>query len=205
MRWIPMFLHQDDTKILLEIINQEEDLVFIVPNQILKSRIEKYYKWKAVQTLNDLEHLMISLWHVPSGPISYNLKNGPTELVKNPFEGWETPDRIIHSHLFKTTPSLSEIHTGIFDLRYAASQGDTVGRAAIDWTASDLSDYNEQPIKSTIDLWNRLEKNIEDKCKLKVPRTESDSDTLINCFPGAKKFIDNGGIRKTNSIPFTWI
>lgn len=202
-----MFLHQDDKKALLEIINQEMDLAFIIPNQILQSKIEKYYKWKAVQTLNNLEHLMISLWHVPSGPISYGLKNGDTEFVKNPFDGWETPERNIHSPfpLFKTTPSLSEVHTGIFDLRFAATKGDTVGRAAIDWMASNQSNYDQKPLESTINLWNRLEKNIEDKCKLKVPRTEDDVDSLINCFPAAKTFIDNGGIRKTNSIPFTWI
>jgi hypothetical protein len=86
MPWIPMYLHREDVKALLDWLNNEQEIAFIVPI----GSPEHDHAWKAVQEVEALHDGTWSLWHVPGGPLSLPGANfgEPDETIEDPWSGW---------------------------------------------------------------------------------------------------------------------
>src|ERR1041385_6904422 len=79
MPWIPMYLYDDDVEILVDWLNNEADIAFIVP--MGKPGWDK--KWHAVRQVESLQDGQHMLWHIPSGPLPMG-----DRLIEDLWSGW---------------------------------------------------------------------------------------------------------------------
>ncbi|MES2824807.1 MAG: hypothetical protein V4732_14480 [Pseudomonadota bacterium] len=87
MAEIILYLTESDAKIIIDWVNADSDIAWIVKD----SQIGNTYRWKAVNELHSVESKSYCLWFIGSGPLripsgSVNVKD---VLVLNPFVGWE--------------------------------------------------------------------------------------------------------------------
>lgn len=77
MPGLPVFVDEQDAKILLRWLSDDKDIAFIVatvPRQ-----------WKAVPAVGELEDGNYSLWYVPSGPLPLLGGDDPNAIIANPW------------------------------------------------------------------------------------------------------------------------
>ena len=72
MPWIPIYADENDFLLIMEKLNDDSDIAFIVPNG--------RKKWIAVHSINLLNDGTYYLWHMPGGPIQ-NYKEGRVDVL----------------------------------------------------------------------------------------------------------------------------
>ena len=80
MPGLPVFVDEQDAKILLRWLSDDQDIAFIVPTGPRQ--------WKAVPAVSELEDGNYSLWYVPSGPLPLLGGDDPNAIIANPWQGW---------------------------------------------------------------------------------------------------------------------
>ncbi|NJL38552.1 MAG: hypothetical protein HC840_01455 [Leptolyngbyaceae cyanobacterium RM2_2_4] len=83
MPWLPFFADDQDAEILLNWLNSEDEIAFIVLEQDQDSCQRR---WKAVNTLARFTEQNYSLWYIPAG--SLFLKTDMKQCEIDPWKGW---------------------------------------------------------------------------------------------------------------------
>lgn len=84
MRDLYVFFDEEDAKILIDRLNQDEEIAFIVH----KGVYEGFNQWKAVPTVDSLSDGNHSLWHVPGEPLKTCGGYGSEQIITDPWNGW---------------------------------------------------------------------------------------------------------------------
>lgn len=85
MGCLSVFLDEQDAKNLINWLNQEQEIAFIVADGL--------NRWKAVSTVASLEDGEHSLWHVPGGELTLWGACDFEEIIADPWNGWTTEPR----------------------------------------------------------------------------------------------------------------
>jgi hypothetical protein len=101
---LPIFADEFDAPHLVDWLNGEEDIAFIVS--------DGPQRWKAVRKVSGIKNGRHALWHVPSGPLPRVKKYGDTEPIANPWRGWKER----HPGRDSTTPWFGGVCTSVFNL-----------------------------------------------------------------------------------------
>lgn len=83
MPFLSFFADEQDAEILLNWLNAEHEIAFIVQDQ---TQTGWQRKWKAVHTIDWFTAEKYSLWHVPTGLLPLNA--GGSQTISDPWEGW---------------------------------------------------------------------------------------------------------------------
>jgi hypothetical protein len=94
---ISFFADERDASILLQWLNLENEIAFIVPE---RSPNPLYQKWKAVSTLEQLKDGHYSLWHIPAGPLSIPQGVNADQVIADPWQGWIIPQETGSARLY---------------------------------------------------------------------------------------------------------
>lgn len=82
MPFLSFFADEQDAKTLLNWLNAEHEIAFIVQDS---TQTSKQRKWKAGQTINQFAAKQYSLWHVPTGLLPLDAEG---QNISNPWDGW---------------------------------------------------------------------------------------------------------------------
>ena len=126
MPWIPMYLAADDVVGVLEMLNADEEVAFLVkdgPN-----------RWKAILSVPTLPPGRIAIWHIPSGPLPLLAadKQQHDGQVQDAFSGWN--ELLIGAD--PTTPYFGAGHPGVIwlNLHVSPSERNSVGgMSSFEW------------------------------------------------------------------------
>jgi hypothetical protein len=105
---ISFFLDEHDTRLLLDRLNADQEIAFIVPDGptpvahgiariIAPTSHVGAQRWRAVRAVEALEDGDHSLWHVPAGPLplipvpSGGVVGRPYPPIPDPWAGWTAP------------------------------------------------------------------------------------------------------------------
>jgi hypothetical protein len=109
---LSFFADEHDAKLLLERLNTDPEIAFLIadgpmtPQEVYYDRLKattgthtegSFYvladtpyrqKWKAVHTVDHLADGDHSLWHVPAGPLPLMTRSGRETVITDPWAGW---------------------------------------------------------------------------------------------------------------------
>ena len=192
MPWLPMYIDNDDLKMIIDWLNQEECIAFIVNDGI---GVEKT-KWKAVKSINDYSHNRYCLWHVPSGPLPLLTEEiNFTKTIVNPFEGWEEE----RTGADDSQPYFGAGHIGIFWLDNSTKtieKEKAIGLSCFEWIGNHYRILGYGAPEATEKWWQKLKRWVKKQATL-IPREEN-MKPEIWCFPGAMDKIQKGMQRDVN-------
>jgi len=115
--WLPFFVDEQDVRILLDRLNADPDVAFIIPNGPLESdedrarairklleksgrtdatsvvvagrHTDHRQRWRAVKTVDALADGDHALWYRPAGPLPLLKADGASDQpIADPFAGW---------------------------------------------------------------------------------------------------------------------
>src|SRR5689334_7347129 len=83
MSWLPIYADSNDFRDIHEWLNSCEELAFIVA--------DGPQKWRAVNSIPELQPGRVCLWHVPSGPLPlvHPPPSRETSEIADPWGGWQ--------------------------------------------------------------------------------------------------------------------
>jgi hypothetical protein len=81
----PCFADEQDAKVLLNWLNAEDEIAFIVSD---RTQANRQRQWKAVRTIPQLTEEKYSLWHVPTGSLPLLSNTEQHRAIANPWGGW---------------------------------------------------------------------------------------------------------------------
>jgi hypothetical protein len=200
---IQMYLESEDTDILLNMLNNDNEIAFISP---LEPK-----KWIAVMNIDKLGIVNV-LWHIPykNLPLVKDYPNKPSIIV-DPWSGWEE----VHNNIngipyFGNCTGI--IHLNIFVNRFFIDAQnnnqpvDVILISYFSWLGNYFRAIGNPALKETELWWKNLRKKI-DKISQKVVLTHEENKssgykkTVIYAFPNAVKAIENG--KKILNQPFS--
>ncbi|MBD2034160.1 hypothetical protein H6F76_03750 [Leptolyngbya sp. FACHB-321] len=82
---LSFFADEQDAKALLNWLNAEDEIAFIVSDQ---TQASCQHRWKAVHTIERFIEEKYSLWHVPTGSLPLLTKTGLDQIFSDPWKGW---------------------------------------------------------------------------------------------------------------------
>jgi hypothetical protein len=83
MPCISIFADEEDAKVLLDWLNSEEEIAFIIPDITQDSPQQK---WKAIRTIDSFNDGKYSLWHISGGLLPFvNVPDSPQVV----FDSWK--------------------------------------------------------------------------------------------------------------------
>ncbi|WP_254519203.1 hypothetical protein [Aquimarina sp. Aq78] len=186
MAWIPLYLNKEDEKELLDLLNSEEQIAFLVS--------DGNKKWKAVKSLTEFTTDRISLWHNESGPLPLLTESGEDEWIENPWNGW-TEKRTGANPI---TPYFGAGWPGVIHLNIKTDYNDEIGMSSFEWIGNHYSIIGISASDTTKKFWSRLKRQIG-KRSTKLPRADFDgAKNEIYTFQSALVEIKNGKERRHN-------
>tara|TARA_B110000261_G_C12875454_1_gene274215 strand:- start:62 stop:625 length:564 start_codon:yes stop_codon:yes gene_type:complete len=186
MAWIPLYINKQDEKDLLDILNQEEQIAFLVSNG--------KGKWIAVKSINQLLCQRVSIWHIPSGKLPLLTQDDKEEWIQDPFNGWTEKRKGAD----ESTPYFGAGWPGIINLNINTNDSSVIGMSSFEWIGNHYSIIGITANESTKKFWNKLRRLINKKSS-KLPRSNEEwNKPEIFTFQGALKEIENGKERNIN-------
>lgn len=190
MPWLPMYLDNDDLKMLIDWLNQEECVAFIVNDGFGVKKT----KWKAIKSINDYTCNKYCLWHIPSGslPLITSDKN-ITKTIIDPWKGWEEERTGADS----SQPYFGTGHVGILwlnNLTKLIDKKQIIGVSCFEWIGNYFRVLGREAPEETEKWWQRLKRWVKKQAIL-IPQKEG-MRPEIWCFPGAMDKIQKGMQRK---------
>jgi hypothetical protein len=194
MPWLPLYADENDVKRIVSILNEDQDIGFIVFDGM---GINKS-KWKAINKMEGTIVTRICLWHIPSGPLPLlNTNNKVISTINNPWEGWEENKTGYNA----SEPYFGAGHVGIIWFNNRASILDNIiSMSSFEWIGNHYSILGQKAPEETEKWWKALRTKIK-KISIKIGR----NDTMrpeVYCLPGAKDKIDRGFQREDNPARF---
>lgn len=192
MPWLPMYINKADTTLILDLLNSDSNIAFIV------SAGKK--RWKAshrIETLNDGRYC---IWHILSGDLPLLGKLFGDGIVKDPWAGWKEK----RTGADPTQPFFGPGHPGIIWLNVLTSsikEKDLVGLSSFEWIGNHFKMSGIEASDSTKKWWVNLKKSIK-KLSVSLPRKDNSGlKNEIYTLPGAKFDFDSGKGRAINPEP----
>jgi hypothetical protein len=185
MPWIPMYLAADDVVGVLEMLNADEEVAFLVkdgPN-----------RWKAILSVPTLPPGRIAIWHIPSGPppLLAADKQQHDGQVQDAFSGWN--ELLIGAD--PTTPYFGAGHPGVIwlNLHVSPSERNSVGgMSSFEWIGNHYRIIGSPAAKTTELWWKSLRRRIQ-KVSNKVPRQGlTGQSPEIFAYPAALGLLEKG-------------
>lgn len=192
MPWIPLYLYENDSSALVDWLNNEQEIAFIV--RVGESG--RHHSWKAVgrvESLPDGKHL---LWHVSGGPLPLPAADwrDPGDIIADPWAGW-TERR---AGAEPGVPWLGN-PANVFSLDLHAGTPGKVGMSAFGWIGQRYRSLGNAALPSTERWWRRLRTWVRQNSIL-IPRYGAldGPDREIYTFPHAYQAIAEGRERAMN-------
>lgn len=192
MPWFPIYIDQSDLKMLIDWVNRENTIAFIVSNGPKK--------WKAVDNISEYKDSRHCLWHCESGPLPflYKDKNRPCGLIDDPFKGW-TEDL---TGADSTTPYFGLGHPGVYWLNANTelkSDLNCLGLSSFEWIGNYYKVIGVEAHPSTKKWWDRL-RRWSKKHAVRIPREGplDGKNPEIWAFPSALEKIKSGKMRSNS-------
>ncbi|HEY9882408.1 MAG TPA: hypothetical protein V6C98_02245, partial [Thermosynechococcaceae cyanobacterium] len=82
---LSFFADEQDAKVLLNWLNAEDEIAFIVSDQ---TQVSRQRRWKAIRSIDRFIEEKYSLWHVPTGSLPLLTKTWQDQIISNPWDGW---------------------------------------------------------------------------------------------------------------------
>ncbi len=188
MPWLPMYLDKEDLFTIIDLLNNDPDIAFIVQNGLNKKR-----KWIAKYKMEDIQIKRYCLWHIPSGPLPLiTPRIDDDEIIINPFQGWE--ERIGGSD--RSNPHFGGGPVGIIWLNNRTNNHDKIGLSSFEWIGNYFKIIGSPAHESTEIWWKNLRRKIS-KISKKIGRNDSLKPEIF-CLEHAFKKIENGVERDIN-------
>jgi hypothetical protein len=194
MGWLPMYLNKTDVDELLEFLNDEDQIAYLVCTEP--------YCWKAVKTVDKLQNGETVLWHIPSGPLPLHTKAAATlnnnykSWILDPFRGWANKDCVSDG----VEPYFGGCWPGVISLNIKLGAEAEISMSCFTWIGNYFAMIGKPADRKTERYWQRLRRQIK---KRSVPLSRSDdlvnSDNIYT-FKGALEEIKNGKKRALNPI-----
>jgi hypothetical protein len=199
MPWLPMYLHAIDVKIVLDRLDGDKELAWIIPRGP--------GRWIAVPKhprLAGYEYGRYALWHVPSGPLPLIASQGQARTseawIDDPWKGWNE----LRPGADPQVPYFGAGHSGVYwlNLRVAASPVEglaRIGMSSFEWIGNHYRIIGRPAEKATELHWKRLRswagRNAE-----RIPRSGpvDGPGAEIYAFPTALRAIRAGATRSPN-------
>jgi len=188
MAWIPMYLNKLDEEELLNFLNKDEEIAFLISNG------EK--KWKAVKNVSEFTKSRIALWHIPSGKLPLLTLNDKEEWIEEPFLGWTEKRKGRNENL----PYFGAGWPGIIHLNIRTGNNKKIGMSSFEWIGNHYSIVEVSANETTKKYWNRLRRQIK-KNSVQISRSDKDgSKPEVYAFNGALDEIEKGKERSLNPM-----
>ena len=194
MAWLPMYLDKEDLVTVIELLNNDPEVAFIIQNGFNKRR-----KWIAVEKLYNYDLERYCIWHIPSGPLPLLVKlallnegEENNQIVTHPFEGWEEKQTGGN----KCDPYFGPGHVGIIWLNNRTDNPNKIGLSSFEWIGNYFRIIGSPAHESTEIWWKRLRKKIN-KMSKKIGRDDN-SKPEIFCLENALMKIENALERDIN-------
>lgn len=147
MGWFPVFVDEVDAPQLLDWLNREEDIAFILP--------EGPKRWKAVHTVPGLKDGCHALWHVPSGPLVRVKKYGIAVPIANPWRGWKE----WQTGADRSKPWFGTVYTAVFWLRlHTRHRQDLLQLSGVEWIGNHFAPAGYRASPLAVKWWRRLKR-----------------------------------------------
>ena len=185
MSWLPLYLADSDRPLLLQILNNSDELAFIVS--------PKLNHWAATSQISNLQPGRYVLCHLPSGVLPlFRLNNQPELVVEPPSSHWASEQTGDDPH--KPVSN----HPGLIQLKIKANDIDPSGSTIINmstfgWIGNRYRAIGQGAAPATERWWKWLRKEVHKQAKL-VPRSGPSQNFKpeIYAFPGAMREFENG-------------
>jgi hypothetical protein len=198
MPWIPIYVNEQDARVLVEWLNQAPEIAFIVS--------DAPQCWKAVSSIQTVTDGDACMWHVPSGPLPLLTgprQDDPVEQVVSPWEGW----RERRPGANGSQPYFGAGHPGVMWLnlrlvcRNIAEKPGAIGMSSIQWIGNHYRLIGNAAKPETEKFWKRLRRFIASH-STRIPRGGPIDGPRpeIYAFESALEEIRNGRARARNPV-----
>lgn len=187
MPWIPIYAFKSDYDLLLNRLNEEANMLFIVS--------DGPQKWKAVDSLESLPIGRYGIWLKNAGPLPL-IGDDPSDLdteILDPEKGWEEK----RTGADPETPYFGSGHSGLFWLNSKNYDDEYIGMTSFEWIGNHYRIIGRAAPKEAERAWSGLRRWVV-KVSTKVPRWGAwdDSGAEIFAFPNALEEIKSGKIER---------
>lgn len=194
MPWLPLYLTESDASALIDLLAQDPEIAFLVP--------DGPRRWRAVKAISANGTNRVGLWHVPSGPLPLlpATHGNPIQLVQDPWLGW-TEER---TGADPNTPYFGAGHPGVVWLNLRTTgrdHGSCCGFSSFEWIGNHYKVIGNSAAPSTEVWWKSLRRRVA-KLSHKVPRQQLSSSLPpeVFAFPSAYLLLEAGGIADANPL-----
>ncbi len=197
MPWLPLFLERSDAELLLQRLNEDDEVAFLIANGPKQ--------WKAVKTLSALPDADYSLWHTLGAPLPMLVQGqfAPEGFVDDPWSGWTercTGDDPTRPYFGAGHPShvILNVKTRT-DGKPHRLAGEVIGLSGFQWIGERYKSVGGPGAGPTKQWWNRLKHWVSKNAK-KIPREGpvEGQHAEIWAFPSALASIAEGKHRAPN-------
>ena len=191
MPYLVLYIDETDAKQLLDPLNRDPEIAFIVSNGP--------GSWIAKKTIESLSAGRYCLWHFPSGPLPLVLgRQVPDDLITDPWAGW----REVVSGADMTQPYFGPGHPGTIWLTVRTKSSDKreIGLSAFEWIGNWYRIIGTAAHPTTEAWWKRLRKSMKSLNATRIPRSGplDGPDAKAWAFPSALAKIRTGMPRDLN-------
>ena len=192
MPWLPIYADKQDIEIIIDILNADNDIAFIIRDDSDSSKL----RWKAVAQINDTSSERLCIWHIPSGPLPLYKKTNFFSLINDPWCGW---DDLWADRVSPKTPYFGIGHVGVVWLNnHTLKDNDKLAISSFEWIGNHYSVIGNKAHPSTETWWKKLRGKIA-KLSVKIGRTDA-LKPEIYCMNSANAKIQKGMPRDMNPI-----
>ncbi len=193
MPWIPFYADESDFQPILDRLNTDEELGFILP--------AGRGRWIARARVAELPDGKYLLWHIPGGPLPLLSSSSKTDAatITDPFAGWIERRQGTDTSIpyFGSIPN-------VFELRKAARGSEfpgSIGLSSFGWLGNHYRSLGIAASAATERWWRRMQRWVKQVAVQKIPRWDSPTPPApeIWVFPGADTTIRAGAPRDANS------
>lgn len=212
MAWIPFYADEDDFISIIERLNDDSEIAFILP-----CGNGKWIAKKQIEQLGKGDHC---LWHIPGGEIKQyiegekniisgvlrRLLNAPKKMseksgtVSNPWNGWKGPHESgkIDVPFLGNEPNIMQLTVNMTGI----CNDNAIGMSGFGWIANRYKAVGSPAHKTTVNWWNRLRRWIRKTSAAKITHLGplDHPQPEIWAFSSAYEKIKNGKERDPNTM-----
>lgn len=184
---LAIYAYGADFDILLEWLNSDDEIAFIVPNG------DK--RWIAKARLDAFEQKRYLLWHVPDGRLpllsSHRIEATSTDWIENPWKGWKERRTGADPSIpfFGDPPNVFSLEVG---LRSVVDPAHSIGFTGFGWIGNRYRVLGSAAHPQTEKWWRRLRQRVK-KVAVLVPRGGLGGKLLDTwAFPTAYQMVQQG-------------
>jgi len=190
MPWLPMYIDKLDLEMLINWLNEDINIAFIVA--------DGSKRWKAVSYIEKYEDNRHCLWHRESDPLPLLRKLLPDGKISDPFTGWKETK----TGADPKVPYFGAGHPGVYWLNArveSINNSAYLGLSSFEWIGNRYRALGIEANPATKKWWERMQRWVK-KQAVKIPRDGSwdGNNPEIWAFPSALRKIKSGRKRDSN-------